>query len=67
MMDIESARELRQSALWTKVCEEIDSWIRAEELKLRQCTAEELPILQVRLQAFEQVKTLPDVVIERVE
>jgi hypothetical protein len=66
-VDYEKAQEIRSSGNWEEVIRELDSWIRAEELKLRGCIPEQLSNIQQTIAAYEKVKNLPTIVIEREE
>ena len=66
-MDIERAKFLDSSADWKALCTEIDNLIKCEEIKLKSCTADDLKPIQLKIQAYEQVKTLPRTIIEREE
>jgi hypothetical protein len=66
-LDLEKAKEIHSSQIWTEVCGELDLWIRSEEIKLRSCVPEQLPKIQKVIETLERVKDLPRVVIEREE
>lgn len=66
-MDVEKAKEIHSSQIWTEVCAELDLWIRSEELKLRSCVPEQLSNIQKVIETLERVKNLPTIVIEREE
>lgn len=64
-MSIDQAKELRSSSLWTAVCEEIDRKVFFNLQKLVTCKPEELFKLQASIAALEEVKKLPEDVIDR--
>ena len=66
-MDIERAKEIHSSVLWTEVCGEIDNCVKALETKLRICSKDDLERVQLEIQVWEKVKRLPQDVIEREE
>jgi hypothetical protein len=66
-MELEKAKELHSSSLWEEVKNELDFWIRTEELKLRTCVPDQLGNIQQVISAYEKVKKLPDIVIGREE
>ena len=66
-MEIEKAKEIHSSSLWSEVCLEIDNRVKALESRLRTCTPGELERLQLEIQVWERCKRLPQDVIEREE
>jgi len=66
-MDIEQAKAIRSSSNWEQIRKELDSWINAEMQKMRFCSPDDLIRIQTTIEAFEKVKNLPTVVIEREE
>jgi hypothetical protein len=66
-MDTERAKILKQSPDWNAVCKELDLWIQTEVNKLRNCRPEDLNNIQVRINLLEEVKSLPQIVIDREE
>jgi hypothetical protein len=66
-VDIEKAKEIHSSVLWEQVCQEVDFRIKSLESKLRICSKEDLEKVQLEIQIWERVKTLPQDVIEREE
>ena len=66
-MELEKAKEIHSSQNWTEIVNEIDSWIKAEEQKLRVCITEQLSEIQITIKVLEKVKNLPQVVIDREE
>lgn len=66
-MDIEKARELKQSMMWAAVVEELNKKVHFEIQKLRTCEKDDLQIIQAKVNCFESLKKLPDDVIEREE
>lgn len=66
-MDIEKAKALQSSSQWEDVLRELDIWIANELQKTKTCTSEKLIIIQTTISAFEKVKSLPSVVIDREE
>lgn len=65
MMNIERARELKNSILWGDVVEEINKKIFHVTETLKTCKPEELLEKQHTIQALESIKRLPDDVIDR--
>ncbi len=65
MMNIQQAKELKQSLMWAGVVEELDKRIHFETTKLFSCLPEELSVLQASIQAYQRLKTLPDDIIDR--
>ena len=65
MMDIERAKEMKNSLLWAGIVEELDLRIHCESQKFRTCKAEDLKLIQARIGIFEEVKRIPDDVIDR--
>ena len=66
-MDIEQAKAIRSSSNWETIQKELDSWIYAEMQKMKTCSEGDLIRIQTTISAFEKVKNLPTVVIEREE
>ena len=66
-MDIQTAKELKSTLMWAGIVEEMDKKIHYESQKLRTCKPEDLLLIQARIDIFEQVKRLPDDVVEREE
>ena len=66
-MNIEKAKEIHSSVLWTEICGEIDIMIKALESKLRNCSVEGLQAIQIEIQSLEKIKRLPQDVIDREE
>lgn len=66
-MDIERAKAIKVSTDWEAVCKEIDRWIADELSKTRTCSPDQLPKIQATIGAYEEVKVLPDIVIDREE
>ena len=64
-MNIEKAEEISSSQNWTEICDELDKWIYNEEFKLRHCAPEQLSSIQKTIAILEQVKKLPQIVIDR--
>lgn len=65
MMSYETAVELKHTALWDEVMSEIEFRIVNETLKLRQCKPEELKSIQDKIALYEEIKRLPQDVIDR--
>lgn len=67
MMTLEEAQEARHSLVWKNVCKELD--YRKDILRelLLRCNAEELDSIQTKIRLYEEVKKLPDDVVEREE
>lgn len=66
-MDIETARSIRQSDQWTAIKAELDRWKEDSYEIMKNCTPEQLPALQAEVKAYEKMKNLPDIVIDREE
>lgn len=66
-IDIEKAKEIHSSVLWEQICKEIDAKVEALESKLRICSRDELERVQLEIQIWENVKRLPQDVIDREE
>lgn len=64
-MDIDRAEELKSSLIWSSVIEEMDRKIFYETTKLKTCKAEDLLLIQARISVFEELKRLPEDVIDR--
>ena len=64
-MTAEDAKEIQTSSMWRKVVEEIDMRVKFETQKLRTCKAEDLLLIQARIDVFEQVTRLPGDVVDR--
>jgi hypothetical protein len=64
-MDIEKAKAL--STYWDEVQKELDKWIANEFQKIKTCEPDQLKQIQARIAAFEEIKNLPQVVVEREE
>jgi len=65
MMDIETAKEIKHSRLWDEICKELDMLIRNEEGKLRACGEDQLKKIQLKINFLEEMKRLPQDVIDR--
>lgn len=66
-MQIEKAKAIRSSTHWEEVLRELDMWISTELQKTRNCSSDQLVVIQTTIKAFEKVKLLPDIVIGREE
>lgn len=64
-MNQEQAQSIHNSESWDLVCKEIDTWINYSLNKLKNCSKEELELIQVRVRTLEEVKNLPKIVIDR--
>jgi len=64
-MNIEKARAIRSSNHWDDVLKELDIWTSIELQKMRNCSSDQLVVIQTTIKAFEKVKLLPDIVIGR--
>ena len=67
LMTAEQAKQLKESALWDALCVEIDQFINMEVANLRQCGREDLERIQSKITAYELLKNLPNIVIDREE
>ena len=61
------AKELRNSDLWKSVNAELDFRVRCKMNELKDCDTEGLKTLQDKIASYEELKRLPDDVIEREE
>ena len=59
------AKELRNSDLWKSVNIELDYRIQCRMNALKNCDSEELKTLQNIIASYEELKRLPDDVVER--
>jgi hypothetical protein len=66
-MNIETAKEIHVSLLWEEICKELDERINKLVVSLRKCTPETLSIIQAKIATLEEIKRLPQDVIEREE
>lgn len=66
-MNIETAKDLRNSKYWEAIVSEIDMLIKSEEIKLRKCSSEELKSIQRAIGLLESIKNIPENVIAREE
>lgn len=66
-MELDKARELKQSAHWTYVCDELDNRIGMLVNELVDCLPEDLNILQTQIKLLRSIKKLPDDIIDREE
>jgi len=64
-MNVEQAKELQSSLLWTSIVEELDRKIMFETTKLVTCTPEELPLIQATVKCYQALTRLPADVIDR--
>ena len=65
-MNWEEASEVSTSAIWDKICKELDGWIDFEMAKLRNCAPQQLEGIQQTIRNYERVKNLPQIVKDRV-
>jgi len=66
-MNVTQAKELKHTILWEEFCKEVDLRIAYYMNRLQTCTPEELISNQKQIEAFKQVKTIPQDVIDREE
>jgi len=66
-MDIEKAKAIKASSDWEAICVELDRWIQGYVMNLKTCEADKLTLIQTRISAYEEVKQLPLIVIDREE
>lgn len=66
-MDLEEAREVRESTIWALVCGEIDKRIADLHQQLVSIPPEKLVEFQQKLRTLAEFKKLPDDVINREE
>ncbi len=64
-MKIEDAKVIKHSSHWRAVEEELDNWTQGTYEKMKNCTPEELQGLQATVKAYQEVKRLPQIVIDR--
>lgn len=65
MLNAEKAKEIHSSENWTHICDEIDYRIQCELQTLKSAPIEKVPMIQQKIQVLEQLKALPQDVIER--
>ncbi len=65
MMNLERANELKSSALWGDVMEELDKEIFHLTQKLHTCTPEQLKGIQDEIRITRMLKNMPDRIIAR--
>ena len=66
-MNIETAKEVRNTLMWAALIEEVDIKIAYEASKLRTCKPEDLRSIQDRIDVYESIKRIPQDVIDREE
>ena len=64
-MDLETARELGQTIIWSKVQGELRDRINSLTMKLRKCTPDQLQEIQIKIGTLEEVIRLADDVKDR--
>ena len=64
-MTEDQANEIKGSMHWGWVCGEIDNRISNVLIDLKTCEKEDLDRLQEKIKMLEQLKTLPEDVMER--
>ena len=64
-MTEDKAVSLKNSSDWQNVCNELDYRISSYEKELRYVSSENLIVVQQKIQALEELKTLPQDVIDR--
>jgi len=67
MMDIERAKAIDSSTDWGEIKKELDLWIFGQMERTKVCDPDDLRKIQARIAAYEEVKNLPQIVIERNE
>jgi len=65
MMNLESAREVHTSAIWTKIVDELDYRIHCQLQVLKDAPIEKVQAVQQKIALLESIKKLPEDVIER--
>lgn len=65
MMTLEQAQEIRNSVNWKNVVKELNYRISCVHNRLTTCDSDELFGLQRKIQMYEEIKKLPDDVVER--
>jgi hypothetical protein len=66
-VNIEKAKAIKMSSDWEEVRKELDVWIDSSMKRMKDCAPDELVKLQAKIRAYEEVKNLPDAVIDREE
>lgn len=66
-MTPEQAKALRSSESWSYFCKEIDMRVATIKEQLISCRTEDLEALQLRARILNEVKRMPDDVIDREE
>ena len=67
MMTLDKAQEVRESLVWDNIVDEIDYRISAKLNTLRSCKQDELFLVQREIAVLEELRRLPEDVIEREE
>jgi hypothetical protein len=65
MMDIVAAKELKNSSLWEQVEKEIDFRVNALKNELITCKDIDLVRIRTKILTYEDLRNLPETVIER--
>ena len=65
MMNLGQAQEIRNSTMWKHVCGELDYRITALLNELRKCRTEDVWEYQRHIAYLEELKKLPDDVVDR--
>ena len=64
-MNVEEAKELKNSKYWESVTKELNKRINSCINKLKVCKSEEFKELQLRIKGYEEMIRLPQDVIDR--
>jgi hypothetical protein len=65
MMELIAAKELKNSSLWREVEKEIDYRVNALKNELITCKDEDLIRIRTKILTYEDLKNMPETVIER--
>ena len=66
-MTPEQAKELLNTILWEGFCKELDKSIKYESIKLETCKQEDLVAIQQNIKVLNNVKNIPQNVIDNNE
>ena len=64
-MTLSDGKELQDSPVWSRVEKEIDFRINLAVSELRHCSKDDLEKCQIRIDCLEELKKLPQDVIDR--
>ncbi len=66
-MDIETAKRIRHGIDWPEILKELDLMVEADLARLKTCGPDKLESIQERIKTIEEIKSLPQNVIDREE